>query len=481
MVDILVKNGTVLTMNDDRDVVDSGAVALDAGEVVDVGPTVDLTARYDADRIVDASECAVLPGFISTHVHVSDILLRGREKDRTLLDWLYNVKKPGIDAMTPEENAVAAALYCLEAIQSGITTFVENGTGAGNGYSNAEIKAKLDVYDRAGVRNVYCHGFSDRESSPEITALVDRLVDKEPSVEHHFPEVEDTEDALDEIESYIEQYHGTADGRQSVWPCPGIAWGVTPAGLRGAYELAERHDVMTTTHASETVHEERGHLSTIGYLNSAEYLGERTLLGHCVHVDDRDIRLLSATETRVAHNPLTNLALGSGIAPVPDLLSAGVTVGLGTDNTSGSDTVNMLNDLRFAALIHKGARRDPGAITAKKVLEMATIDAARAIGREDDLGSLEPGKRADLIVLDLDYPHLVPRPDVAAAVVYQAQGFEVETVICDGAVVMDSRTVLGIEDDYPELQETAAASATDVLDRAGILGIETTWESVSST
>ncbi|AUV80825.1 chlorohydrolase [Salinigranum rubrum] len=481
MVDILVENATVLTMNDDRDVIDAGAVAIDEGEIVDVGSTSDLADRHDAARVLDASGCAVLPGFISSHVHVSDILLRGLEKDRSLLDWLYNVKKPGVHAMTPDENAVAAALYCLEAIQSGITTFVENGTGAGNGYSLAAIEAKLHVYDCAGIRNVYCHGFSDRESSPAVEAFIERLVDKEPTVDHYFPETEDTDAALDETESYIERYHGSADGRQSVWPCPGVAWGVTPAGLRGAYELAERHDVMTTTHASETVHEEMGHLSTIEYLNSADYLGERTLLGHCVHVDDRDIRLLSTTDTRVAHNPVTNLALGSGIAPVPDLLGAGVTVGLGTDNTSGSDTVNMLNDLRFAALIHKGARRDPGAITAKKVLEMATIDAARAIGREADLGSLEPGKRADLLVLDLDYPHLVPHADVAAAVVYQAQGFEVETVICDGAVVMESRNVHGVQELYPTLHETAVASATDVLDRAGLSGIETNWESVSST
>jgi len=481
MVDLIVENGTVLTMNTDRDVVDDGAVAIDDGGVVDVGSTVTLTDRYDADRVVDASDCVVLPGFISTHVHVSDILLRGREKDRTLLDWLYNVKKPGVNAMTPEENAIAAALYCQEAIRSGITTFVENGTGSGNGYSRAEIAAKLDVYDRAGIRNVYCHGFSDRESNPAMKAFVERLVEKEPSVAHYFPTTEDTDEALGEIESYLESYHGTADGRQSVWPCPGVAWGVTPAGLRGAYDLAERYGVMTTTHASETVHEETGHLSTVEYLHSADYLGERTLLGHCVHVDDRDIRLLSATDTRVAHNPVTNLALGSGIAPVPALLSAGVTVGLGTDNASGSDTVNIINDLRFAAMIHKGNRRDPGAITAKKVLEMATVDAARAIGRADDLGSLEPGKRADLVVLDLDHPHLVPHPDVAAAVVYQAQGFEVETVVCDGEVVMESRTVPGIDDCYPDLHETAAAAAADVLDRAGLSGIDAGWESVSST
>jgi len=481
MVDLIVRGGTVLTMNDQRDVVEDGAVAVEGDTIVDVAPVEEIADRYDADRTIDAEGHAVLPGFISTHVHVSDILLRGFGNDRELYDWLFNIKKPGIGAMTPEDNAVAAALYCREAIQSGVTTFVENGTGAGDGYSGDEIEAKLDVYDSAGIRNVFAYGFSDRDLSPELEAFVDRLVDAEPSVNHYFPDPVETEEALDAVESCIEEYHGSAGGRQSVWPCPGVAWGISPEGLRGAYEIADRYEVMTTTHASETVHEEGGHLSTIEYLNSADYLGERTLLGHCVHVDDRDVRLLAGTDTRVAHCPLTNLALGSGVAPVSDLIGAGVTVGLGTDNASGSDTVNALNDVRFGALLQKGARRDAGALTAEKALEMATIDAARAIGREDDLGSLEAGKRADIALVDLDYTHLVPHADVAAALVYQAQGFEVETVICDGEVVMHGREVGGIRERYPDLHEQAADVAADVLDRAGLTTLGSSWRSISTT
>jgi len=472
MVDLIVQGGTVLTMNGERDVVEDGAVAVDGDTVVDVAPTDAIADRHDADRTIDAAGHAVLPGFISTHVHVSDILLRGHRNTRGLYDWLFNVKKPGISAMTPEDNAVAAALYCREAIQSGITTFVENGTGAGDGYSGAELEAKLDVYDSAGVRNVFAYGFSDRELSPELEAFVDRLVDTEPSVNHYFAEPVETGEALDAVESCIEEYHGSAGGRQSVWPCPGVAWGISPDGLGGAYEMAERHDVMTTTHASETVHEEGGHLSTIEYLDSADYLGERTLLGHCVHVDDRDVRLLAGTDTRVAHCPLTNLALGSGVAPVPEMIGAGVTVGLGTDNTSGSDTVNMLNDVRIAALLQKGTRRDAGTVTAETALEMATIDAARAIGREDDLGSLEAGKKADIAIVDLDYPHLVPHAAVAAALVYQAQGFEVAAVICDGDVIMRDREVMGIRDRYPDLNERAVDAAGAVFDRAGLSTLE---------
>jgi len=477
----LIRNGTVITMNDTRERIADGAVVIDDGRIVDVGPTAEIVHEYEAPTVIDASQHAVIPGLISTHVHVSDTLLRGREKDRTLFDWLYNIKKPGIHAMDPSDNAIAAALYCKEAIQSGITTFMENATGAGEGFSQAEIEAKLSVYDLAGIRNIYGHGFSDRESSPEIKAYIDSIMKKEPAVDHYVPGTEATETALETVESYIESYHQTANGRQSVWPCPGVAWGVSPAGLRGAYEIAERHDVMTTTHTSETVHEEMGHLSTVEYLQSAGYLGEHTLLGHCVHLDERDIRLLATTDTKVAHNPLTNLALGSGIAPVPQLINTGVTVGLGTDNTSGSDTVNMLNDMRFAALLHKGHHQDPGAITAKKAFEMATIDAAKAIGREDELGSLESGKLADVTIVDLDYTHLLPHNDVVSALVYQAQGFEVQTVICDGEIVMDERKVLGIDEEYPELHDQAMDAAKKIGDRAGLSELDTAWHSLSPT
>jgi len=481
MVDLLIEGGTVLTMNSNRDVLKNSAVAVDDGNIVAVGPRDTVMSDHDADRIINATGHAVLPGFISTHAHISDTLLRGREKDRSLFDWLYNVKKPGIHTMSPKEHAIASALYCQEAVQSGITTVMENGTGAGNGYSPDVIDAKMRVYSQAGLRNIFGQGFSDRSLSPTVQSFIERVADKEPTVDHYFPDTQDTESVLDAIESTIESYHGTADGRQSVWPCPGVAWGVTPEGLRGAYEIAERHDTMTTTHAAETIHEEMGHLSTIEYLHSANYLGKRTLLGHCVHIDDRDIRLLSATGTKVAHNPLTNLALGSGIAPVPEMINSGVTVGLGTDNTSGSDTVNMINDLRFAALIHKGNKQDPGAITGKKVLEMATIEAAKAIGRESDLGSIEPDKQADIAIIDFDYSHFIPHPDIVSSIVYQAQGFEVDTVICNGEVIMEGRTVYGIEDNYPDLINKASDAAADLCDRIGIPQTESTWESISST
>ena len=239
--------------------------------------------------------------------------------------------------------------------------------------------------------------------------------------------------------------------------------------MAAASELAARKDVMTTTHVSEVKHQTRARsMSYVEYLDSVGYLGERSLLAHCVQLDERDVRLLSETDTRVAHNPLTNLKLGSGVAPVPTMTNYGVTVGLGTDNPSASDTVAPLSDLQYAALVHRGERRDPGAVAAETALEMATLRAARAIGRGDDLGSIEAGKLADLVLVDLDYPHLTPRRDVVSTIVFGTHGHEVDVVVRGGEVVMRDGTVLGLQDRYADLSRAARDRGQAVVDRAGL-------------
>jgi len=487
MVDLLVTGGTVCTVNEQRDVITDGAVAVDDGRIVAVGPADQLEAEYDAGELIDAEGSAVLPGFITTHVHVADILLRGLGADRYLYDWLCNVKS-ATSVMKPDDHEVAAALYCTEAIRSGITTFVENVTGAGAGYvsgdgSTGVIDAKMGVYDRAGIRNVWAQAIVDRAPGEDFLAYYDRITATEPSATHvdRADSVMDTETALDRIEGLIEEYHGTAEGRQSVWPAPYEFGITTPEALSGSLELAERYDVMTTTHSSTTTaFEAAPNMTDIEYAHSCDYLDERTLLGHCIYATDRDLRLLGRTDTSVAHNVLTNLALGEDFAPVPEMISTGVTVAMGTDNASASDTVDMVNDMRFAAMVHKSNRMDPGVMTAEKVVEMATIDAARAIGRADDLGSIETGKLADLVVIDMDEPHLTPSPNVPSAVVYQAQGSDVETVVCNGEVVMDDRTVDPIEAAFPDLLDRADEAAESLAERAGIAHLrERPWTAVA--
>lgn len=471
MPDLLIEGGTVVTQNADREVIHDGAVAIEGDRVVAVGPAVELAQRHDPDRHLDASGSAVLPGLVNPHTHVSDILLRGScGTDRGLYDWLFNVKQPGIAQMTAEEHELAAALYCAEALSAGVTTFVENDAEILLGETDA-MAAKFDAYEAAGLRSIYARGIRDRPADDGFRALVERVAGRDPAVEHPDQDryVEPLDEWLDELEQLYDEYHGAADGRHEVWVAPVVIEGMTDEGLREAYRFATDRDVMTTIHTAEAPGQAEGWLSPVEHLRNVGSLGEHALLGHCVHIDERDVRLLAETDTRVAHNIASNMALGNGFAPVAAMRSHGVTVGLGTDNAILSDTVNPLADLRLAAMAHKGHHTDPGVLPAGAALDMVTIEAARSIRKGDELGSLEAGKRADVVVLDLDQPHLTPVPDVVNALVYQTLGSEVETVVCDGEVVVEDGTPTGIASTYPDLRKRATEAAERVVEASGIV------------
>lgn len=468
MVDLLIEGGTVITQNERRDVIEDGTVAIEDGSIVDVGASRDLHGKYSSDERIDATNHIVMPGLIDAHVHVSDILLRGLTgEDRRLFDWLYNVKVPGLAAMTNDNYRLAATLFCHEAIRSGITTFVENDMACGR--HNPEIvKTKLEVYDDAGVRNIFGYGVKDQPASSGFRSFVETVQSKEPNVNH--PPLDSSknsiEEAIRDIETLLE---ANQSERQMIWIAPAAVQAVSTDCLRRAREFAEEREIMTTTHVAEADGRlESGH-SQIEYLYNIGYLGDHTLLNHCVHVNDRDIYFLAETDTRVTHNLLTNLRLGSGIAPLPSFINKGVTVCMGTDNTICNDTVNPIADLRFVPLLHKGYHEDPAQISAQQALDMVTITAAHAIRKADRLGSIEPGKRADIALLDLDRSSMRPCPDVVSAVIYQAQGPEVDTVLCDGEIILRGGEVPGLPDLDSEFLQNVRVSAQDVATRAGLL------------
>ena len=470
MVDVLIEGGTVVTQNADREVIEDGAVAVDGGTIAAVGPTATVADSHDAARTIDASGHLVLPGLVNPHTHVSDILLRGRcGGDRGLYDWLYNVKQPGMAVMTTEEHELAAACYCREALRAGVTTFVENDAEIPLGDMET-MTAKFDAFAAAGLRSIYARGVRDLPVDEGFQQLIDRITAGEPAVEHpdQSAYVAPLDDWLDELEQLHAAHHGSAGGRHEIWVAPVVVEGMTDEGLRETYRFAERHDVMTTIHTAEAPEQATGSLSPIEYLDNVGSLGEHALLGHCVQIDERDVRRLARTDTRVAHNIASNLALGNGFAPVPAMHAHGVAVGLGTDNSILSDTVNPLADLRLAALAHKGHRTDPGVIPAQRALDMVTIEAAHTIRKGDELGSLAAGKRADIALLDLDGPQFTPAPDPVSALVYQAHGTEFDTVLCDGEIVVADGRVTGIQAAYPDLHERATAAAERIATASGL-------------
>jgi 5-methylthioadenosine/S-adenosylhomocysteine deaminase len=470
MADLLIEDGTVVTQNPDREVIDDGAVAVEGDRILAVGEADALSEEYDAAERIDATGKAVIPGLVNPHTHVSDILLRGScGTDRGLYDWLFNIKQPGIAQMTPEEHEIAAALYCAEALTAGVTTFVDNDAEVPLGGMES-MTAKFDAFETAGIRSIYARGVRDLPADEGFKSLIERIGGRDPSIEQPDQDryVAELDEWLDELESLSEDYHGSAGGRHEIWVAPVVIEGMTDEGLRETYNFAERHDVMTTIHTAEAPEQVGGSLSPIEHLRNVGSLGEHALLAHCVYTDERDVRLLAETDTRVAHNIGSNMALGNGFAPLPTMRAHGVTVGLGTDNTTLSDTVNPLADMRLAAMAHKGHHQDPGVVTASAALDMVTIEAARAIRKADTLGSLEAGKAADIAILDIDQPHLTPSPDCINALVYQALGTEVTTVFCDGERVVDDGDPVGIASAYPDLHERATAAGERIVAAAGI-------------
>jgi atrazine chlorohydrolase/5-methylthioadenosine/S-adenosylhomocysteine deaminase/melamine deaminase len=412
-----------------------------------------------------------LPGFVNAHTHAIHILLRGGlSQDRNLYDWLLNILYPGVSVYTGEDARIAASLYCLEAIQSGITTIVDN---ADWGMIDELAENTINTYIDCGIRAVYARMFSDSEPKG-AELLTQAVLEREHAVQHAANYVEETGKALQSIERLMKKYHQKADGRISVWPSPGIPLFLTREGMKGALDLAEKYDTMVTTHLAESPADASSFgVSSTQYLAYIGFLNKRLLASHCVWMSDKDLQLLRMFDVKVANNAVSNQYLGSGIAPIAKMLNLGITVGIGTDDANCNDCVNMLSDMKHVALIQKAKNLDAAAITAEKVLEMATIDGAKAIGMSQTIGSIEKGKKADLILIEINQPHLVPCHHIPAVLVYQAHGSEVSTTIINGKVLMHKRKmqwfskpkVLAILDD-------AQAASERIVQRAGLAEIK---------
>jgi cytosine/adenosine deaminase-related metal-dependent hydrolase len=476
--DLLIENVTCVTLDADRRVLPSASVEVRDGLISAVHES---SAAVDvrAERVIDGSGCFALPGFVNAHTHAIHNLLRGGlSDDRVLYDWLLNVLYPGVLAYTEDDARTAAQLFCVESIRSGITTSVDN---ADLGRIDMLADTTVGVYEEMGVRAIYARMFSDT-IPPGLEGYVEAIEAKEPEVKHDPDPLEETQSALASIERLIDRHHGRADGRIEVWPSPGIAIFTTREGLLGAKDLARRKGTRLTTHVAESRFDAFQHgVSGVEYLASIGFLGPEVLLGHCVQVDANDIRMLKVNDVKVANNVVSNMFLASGIAPVAEMVNSGVTVGIGTDDCNCNTSVNMLSDMKFAALAQKVRYLHSAAITAEKVLEMATVDGARAVGLEDEIGSIEVGKKADIILIDGRQPQMVPCHSIPSALVYQAYGHEVVTTIVDGRVLMEDRRLTGLASEHEaELIAKAQRASEEVIERAGMQRIrDRGWKAIT--
>lgn len=437
---ILIKGGTLLTM-DGADGVVEGDLLIRDGRIASMGEV-----DGDADLVIDARGSVVLPGFIQTHIHLCQTLFRGAADDLPLIDWLKKRVWPMEAAHTPASIRASARLGVGEMIKGGTTCALTMET----------VNHTWEVFrvvEETGFRATVGKCMMDK--GEEVPAALH----------------EETESSLRDSLALLEEWHGRAEGRIRYCFAPRFAISCTPQLLSEVSRLAREREVMVHTHASENLTEiemverETGQRNIL-YLDSLGLTGRHVALAHCVHLDDAEMGTLESTGTHVLHCPSSNLKLGSGIARITEMLKRGISVSLGADGAPCNNRMDMFTEMRTAALLQK-VLQGTEALPAHRALQLATIDGARALGLENEIGSLETGKRADVVVLNLTSLHSTPRPaDIVSAVVYSAQASDVETVIIDGRLVMHERKLLTVVEQ--DVIAEANRESDLLLERAGL-------------
>lgn len=403
---ILIENCTVLPMS--SEIYYTGSIAIEGNRIVRLG------GDFKPDMVIDATGKIAMPGLINTHTHAAMTLMRGYADDMELMDWLVNKIWPVEAKLSSDDIYYGSMLAVAEMISSGTTTYVDM-------YWDLEANAK--VVEQSKIRSFF-----------SVTAM-DRNIDVVEA----------------SIDRDVEKYHGSMDGRLGLMIAPHAPYTCSPDTLRRCVDMAKRHDLILHTHLCETVVEvegirsQYGFASPVDYYESAGVFDVPVVAAHCVHVTDGDIAKLKHYRVSVAHNPISNMKLSSGAAPIDRMMKEGINVALGTDGASSNNNLDMFEEMRTAALLQKLITHDPKALRAYEALRMVTVCGAEAVGLGGELGVIREGALADIILIDGRAPHLNPLHNVIASLVYGGKGCDVTDVIVDGNILMRERELLTID------------------------------------
>lgn len=432
--DLIVKGDYVVTMQPQSSVLKDGAVAIKDGLIMAVGPADDISRQYAASNTLPGKQRIVLPGLINGHTHAAMSLLRGIAEDLALMDWLNNYIFPAeVEFVDADFVRIGSELACWEMIRGGTTTFVDM-------YYFPDETAK--VAERCGLRAVVA------------TTVIDQPA----------PDAKDAEDAIQKGLVFIENWQARNPRITPVFG-PHANYTLNAEQLKAVYKAAGKATVGITMHVSESPFElgysKKTYAKTsIEMLDSIGFLGRPMIAAHVVWPTPAEISVLAKRKVGVIHNPTSNMKIASGIAPIADLLEAGVRVGLGTDGAASNNDLDMWEEMRLAALLQKVTKMDPQVLPARTVLNMATLGGAGAIGLDQSIGSLVVGKRADLIQVSTEDVHFVPMYDVISHLVYVADEQDVVSVIVDGRILMRDHDILTI--DTGRVRSEASALAAQI-------------------
>lgn len=428
---IILADGWLITMDPDRRVLQGGSVCVKADRIIGIGTLAQLRKAHPEAEVIDCTGRIVMPGMVNTHTHLFQTLLKGLGDDMVLKKWFTCMTGPSALHLTVEDVRIAARHGCVELIRSGVTTLVDfMYVHTHKGMNDVVIEA----FEETGIRGFVCRGFMTTGQEYDVPASL---------IEEARAAVADARDVI------VRQNRPGGRVQAGVAPC--MIWTVDEPALRLTRELADETGCLVTIHVAETTFElkeadRRYGQTDTEFLSDIGFLGSDVLAVHCVHCRSHDIRILRHHGVKVSHNPCSNLYLASGIAPIPEMHMAGVTVGLGSDGPASSNNHSLFQAMKFAALTQKGVHGDATIMTAEKVLEMATIDGAHAVGLGDQIGSIEVGKKADIVVISCDSPFMTPIHNPVSAIVYSALGHEVVSVMIDGRFVMRDNLLTTIDE-----------------------------------
>ncbi|MFZ5943769.1 MAG: amidohydrolase [Bacillota bacterium] len=425
---LLIKDAAIMPMvMENNQQVLTGDILIEDQYIKEIG---EITENISDAEIINGKNCAALPGLVNCHTHAAMTLLRGYADDMELMPWLNEKIWPREAKLTGEHIYWGTQLAVLEMIKSGTTTFADM-------YFFMDNVAQAVV--ESGIRAVLARG---------MVGLNDSNLK-----------------SLQESKDFVLNWQRAGDGRVTCMLGPHAPYTCPPDYLTKVLELANELKTSIHIHLAETkqefsdIRKQYGN-TPIKHVYELGLFQVPVLAAHCVHLTEEDISIMQEVKVGVAHNPTSNMKLASGMAPVPQMLEAGIMVGLGTDGTASNNNLNMFEEMHIASLLHKVSWGDPTMVPAYQVLQMGTINGAHALGLGNEVGTIEPGKKADIILLDLNQPHLYPNHDLAANLIYSAQGSDVKTVIIDGKIVMKNWEVIGMDEE--KIMYEAARYATQM-------------------
>ena len=423
---LIIRNATIYTMDPDQRVLNRGSVAV-KGDRIALIEQADLSESYQAGEVIDAEGMILFPGFIDTHIHIFQSFLKGLGADHRLIEWLNLSALPYGKIMTARQHELAARLACMEALKSGCTTLCEFF------YTNQDPELACSCIEgmlSAGIRSVFIRTFQDTGEEYGMPSMF----------------IEPARKAMREVESLKKRYK--EDDMLSIWTGPDVTWSTTKEGYQTMLEYCLSENVRYSMHLKETEVDNEMCFRNYGkdivdLLEEIGFLTDKMLAVHCVNLTENDIRRFAEYGVSISHNPAPNLYLGSGIPPIPESLKAGVNVALGTDGAASNNSTDMLETMKLAALIQKGFHRDASVITADQVIRMAACGGAKAIGMGNLIGTLEPGKKADMILFDPRHLKSFPNHNAEATVVYASSEENIDTTIVNGKIVYHKGTFSG--------------------------------------